>query len=298
MPMRMSAVLAVSVCLLFASPILVKVATAQTTIPTLSVPEFSLKFVDNSYDNYVSPVSSTDPYTGTVTTIPGFYQHIENKSIEVIIRNQPSVYTEYFNISVKGHYTNDWVYYSYIYGYNDSTDYLEASNTTSTVIVFSLNQNNRPDKYAFRIEIGKIPAGGELDFRVQKYYGFISTTKNPYLRKNPYVNVTSSTLSEYIQVLNVTQTSNWSEIQTIAIPETPYPSPSESFSPSPTPEFTSPTASLSPLVTSTPIQPSGQISLPLWVFAAFAVMALAIGVLVGVVAMMRRRLKETSKVSS
>jgi hypothetical protein len=278
--MSKKAIVAVLVCALLAtSSLVVTVAYAQT-IFTPFAPDFTLRFVDNSYDNYVFPVSSTNPYTGTVTTVPGFYQHFENKSIELIIRNQPSGYTEYYNISVKGHYASDWVYYYYIHSYaDDSTEYLEASNTARTVIVFGLDQNNGPDKYDLRI--GDIPPGGELDFRVQAYYGYLSTVKNPS------ANVPFSSHSEYIQVLTVTQTSNWSNTQTITIPE---PSPSESVSPSPSPttEPTSPTDSPSPVATIPPIQPNYPAGLPVWLYAVVAVMALAIGVLLGIVITQRK----------
>ena len=76
------------------SLIIVESASAQT-IPKPSVPEFTLKYVDNSYDVAPKTTSSTDPYTGKVTstTIQGY--HVQNRSVEIIIKNQQ--FTSYLN---------------------------------------------------------------------------------------------------------------------------------------------------------------------------------------------------------
>ena len=67
------------------SLIMVKPANAQSTLKPY-VPEFTLKYLDNSYD--VPPTYGTDPYTGNnVTTQAGY--HVQNESVEVIIKNQP-----------------------------------------------------------------------------------------------------------------------------------------------------------------------------------------------------------------
>lgn len=60
--------------------------TEPASIPTPSVPEFTLKYVDNSYDVPSSTTTTTDPYTGeqTITTEPGY--HVANETIEVTIK--------------------------------------------------------------------------------------------------------------------------------------------------------------------------------------------------------------------
>ena len=106
------------VILAVSSLMMVESASAQS-IPKPSVPEFTLKYVDNSYDVPPMTTSSTDPYTGkvTFTTIPGY--HVENKSVEITIKNQP--FTSYLNengsrvwlfyyVAVKGHFEN-WSYH-------------------------------------------------------------------------------------------------------------------------------------------------------------------------------------------
>jgi hypothetical protein len=49
-----------------------------------SVPQFTLKCVDKSYN--VPPTQTTDPYTGTPITQPGYC--VENKVVEITIKNQ------------------------------------------------------------------------------------------------------------------------------------------------------------------------------------------------------------------
>ena len=66
------------------SLIVVKPAFAQS-IPTPTVPEFTVRYVDSSYD--VPTTTSIDQYTGKTVTNQGY--HVENKSIELTIRNQP-----------------------------------------------------------------------------------------------------------------------------------------------------------------------------------------------------------------
>ncbi len=68
----------------------------------LSTPEFTLRYVDHSYD--VPPTNRVDPYTGkNVTTQAGY--HIQNNSIEVIIKNQQfKTYRNENNSLVELHY--------------------------------------------------------------------------------------------------------------------------------------------------------------------------------------------------
>ena len=54
-----------------------------------SVPEFSVRIVAYPYDVPPETTTTIDEYTGkeTTTTQPGY--HVENKSIEITIKNQP-----------------------------------------------------------------------------------------------------------------------------------------------------------------------------------------------------------------
>ena len=77
------------------SLISIKPAYAQTATPTASpipipvpsVREFTVKFVNSSYE--MPPSSSINPYTGQKVTTQAYY--VENESIELTIKNQPFV---------------------------------------------------------------------------------------------------------------------------------------------------------------------------------------------------------------
>ncbi len=60
--------------------LIVKPAHAQT-VPTPTIPQFSIKFVNASYTS-----TATNAYTGQSQT-----QLINNNSIEIIIRTSPSI---------------------------------------------------------------------------------------------------------------------------------------------------------------------------------------------------------------
>lgn len=93
------------------SLMMVKPVSAQS-IPKPSVPDFTLKFVDNSYD-VPATVSTPNPYTNETTILPGY--HVSNKSIEIIVKNQPfaysyngSTYHLYYNVQSKPHFGENW----------------------------------------------------------------------------------------------------------------------------------------------------------------------------------------------
>jgi len=75
-----------------------------------SIPQFTIKLVDNSYD--VPPTQSTNPYTGEVTTQTGY--RIEDMRIEVTIKNQLFInkdgYTGglYYSVAYKNHFSDEW----------------------------------------------------------------------------------------------------------------------------------------------------------------------------------------------
>jgi hypothetical protein len=73
------------------------------TLP--SVPEFTLKFEAQPYD--LPPTYGIDSYTGKNVTIAEG-GHVENKSIVVTIKNQPSSGDLYYNVRYKGHFEESW----------------------------------------------------------------------------------------------------------------------------------------------------------------------------------------------
>ena len=160
---------------------MVKPACAQS-IPTPSVPEFSLKLIPSLYK-----VTNTNPYTGVNNT-----QQIDNNTIDVVINNQPfAPYSNiqlYYNVQVKGHFENNeqWT---------QVTNFPTQSNSEYTIL--SVPANN-------------YPAGSELDFRVEASIGYFTTV--PYYPPGDTEIPYGTT-----QVFNGTE-SGWSNTQTLTIP--------------------------------------------------------------------------------
>ncbi|MGD9130968.1 MAG: hypothetical protein PVH73_05270 [Candidatus Bathyarchaeota archaeon] len=143
-----------------------------------SVPEFTLKFVDDSYD--VPPTYSIDPFTGENVTKDGY--RVEKYSIEVRIKNQPftSVYDKngtlivglYYNLRFKGHYTDEWDYYPYDPDNGHKTlsysPTYHASQSDYTIIFLRPNIDTSG---GIRLDV---PIGGEVDFQMQTLTGNVT----------------------------------------------------------------------------------------------------------------------------
>jgi len=207
------------------------VETSFASITKPSIPEFSVKFVDRSYD--VPTTSSIDPYTGQSVIQSGY--HIENYTIDVTIKNQPfTTYYDaastfnvslYYNVRMKGQYTQDWMNL-----YSPDTDYPKQSNSEYTVLSFVLgNSANHP---AFE----DISLGAHVDFQVQALIGYVYRDYDP---------------NETIQILMWPwvfsgETSGWNSTQTITIGAS-APTATPNTSPSPTASGTTvPTESSGP----------------------------------------------------
>jgi hypothetical protein len=177
-------------------------------IPTPAIPQFTLRFVQSSYNEIV-----TDPYTGVNTT-----QQVNNSTIEIIIRNQPFTSYNYgwqyknevvnrstslwYNVQAKGHYSKGW---TEIYLNNTVTYYPSQINT----------QSNSSDYTTISLLESETnyPAGGQVDFRVRAMAGGFFP---PVLYS--MINLPLNFISK---------NSSWSPTQTITIP-------ASSVSPNPT----------------------------------------------------------------
>ncbi len=159
------------------SLLMVKSASAQS-IPMPSTPNFTLKFVTQTY--YVAPTTTIDPYTGnTVILQPGYYG--ENQSIEIRIENQPftpfsvngsEVYF-WYQIQFKGHYSTDWQTYWSPIPNSEPTANIPRSKGDYTIISVSTHNN----------EVGSgsvtdFPDGGTVDFQVEATIGYYTATNN------------------------------------------------------------------------------------------------------------------------
>lgn len=185
-----------------------------------SVPEFTLKYVDYSYDVPPKTTSTTDPYTNETitTTIPG--RHVENKTIEATINN--NIGASYYNFRYKGRYTDEWNYYPFSpssSGYSLPDSFYvpyKASNSSYTVAALP--------SYFFK----DIPEGGQVDVQMQALFGDFDA--EPFGHLFPI----EPTYDFYF----TGTTSDWSETQTITIGEsqTPTPSPATTLTPVPSQE--------------------------------------------------------------
>lgn len=211
--------------LILSSLIIINSSSSAITKP--SVPEFTLRFVDNSYD--VPTTHTLDPYIGQEITNQGY--HVENKSIEVKIENQPfePFYNEngqainlYYNIRIKGHFEQNWTeLYRPVYGFpKQSTD------SNYTVFSYTWAEHGETQLGTWSLPLH---AGSQVDFQAQAMLGYVADA-GPFSDNSP---------REYFEG----ETSDWSNTQTLTITETaPTTTPSTSQSSS-TPQGTNPTPS-------------------------------------------------------
>src|SRR3989304_3159711 len=195
----------------------VHASTGASGIPKPSVPEFTLRYIDLSYD--VPPTYGIDQFTGkNVITQEGY--HVDNQSIAFKIKNQPfTSYNDssgnninlYYNFRFKGHFGNEWIYYPFsdngqgtrrysamFYVLIDQSPKLPASNSEYTDIVLGL-------PFLFGVE--NPPVGSQVDFQVQALIGHIDYAGDGFYSFTG-------------------QTSGWSNTQTLTIGESQTPTPS------------------------------------------------------------------------
>jgi hypothetical protein len=192
-----------------------------------SVPEFTLEFIDNSYD--VPPTYEIDPYTGENINHPGY--HVKRITLEMKISNQPFVsyydadsgwnISFYYNIRIKGFYSEDWIglYYA-------SDGYPTQSDSEYTVISLgTLGETGL--SLVTNAKMIDVPSGGQVDFQVEAMIGYVSRVYNP--------NATSQLTMFPWQFTG--EKSGWSATQTLTIEEfqTPYPETTPTPEPTPTP---------------------------------------------------------------
>jgi hypothetical protein len=200
---------------------LIKPTSAQD-IPKPAVPEFTIRYVEHPFD--VPPTYQIDQYSGENVTIQEGY-HIQNRSIELLIKNQP--YTPYedssgnlialfYNVSSKGNNGSQWYYYPTWM----RTLPVNALNNEYTILSFGLDVNYEEDnEYGFWY--GDLSTGDKVDFRIQALIGYYSyPLYNVALEYNTFIG----------------KVSGWSNTQTISIPNGEVSTSSPSPSPS-VPEF-------------------------------------------------------------
>lgn len=194
---------------------MVKPANAQrfeqdTSFPTPSIPQFTVRIVNNSY--YTQPITTitTDPFTGQSTTTTTPSRFVEDEFIELAIKNQSVTFQRggidlYFDVRTKGHFSKDWNYISTLDG-----NIIENYSSRYTIVTAYFDHD--------------FPAVGQIDFQVRAIIGDIYV-------EDP------NTLSQYEIVMG--QNGGWTDIQTISIPDgsvsiTPFTNPSPAPTQTPT----------------------------------------------------------------
>jgi hypothetical protein len=199
-----------TVCLVV---LLVVTSTTQLTgnaqtITKPSVPEFSLKLADHSYDIPLTYTYSTDPYTGQEIKTPHGGQHVENLTIDIAIKNQPVSANLYYNIRVKGHFAPESEWKELYSPYSDR-------NREGDYFCYQISPIQLSSQYTvISYPIANYPVKGQVDFQVQALEGTF-TQFYPYALISAYGYQFKGELS------------GWSNTQTIALSE-------NSASPSPT----------------------------------------------------------------
>ena len=239
-----------------------------------SVPEFSVRILAYPYDVPAKTTTTIDQYTGKETTItqPGY--HVENKSIEIIIKNQPftpynlTTYTRYnhetgesysyesthtinlyYNVGVKGHFGNDWT------SVGSTSSYYEGPQS---------NAQLASEYTVISIKADTYPKEAVLDFRVQALTGYYV----PYGR--------SVVIFGYDFY---GQESDWSDTQTLTLGESQTPTTSSSPSP---PATSSPAPTSTPTPSEEPLQ-TEQVELILGAAIVVAVIVVGAGLLIYIV---------------
>ncbi len=168
----------------------------QSSVPTPSIPQFTLKYVDDSYDVPSNIYTTTDPYTNqtTTTVVPGY--RVTKFDINVTIKNQP------FPSTINGNTTNLYYAAQYKGHYENWTDF----SLVGEVIFSTLPVQSSSDYTAISYSAKLFPSNGEVDFRVKAILGY----------KYSYYN------NEHIFPIQATayvfQASDWSNTQTITLP--------------------------------------------------------------------------------
>jgi hypothetical protein len=196
--------------------LIVELASAQS-MPKPSVPEFTIKLVDDSYDEPAKTI--TDPYYGNTTTIPS--SHVERYTVVLSIKNQahdPN-YAFLYDVRIKGHFENQWTslfdYYkedassftSDVWAVPGGYRPYSSSDSGYTVVIYGLVEH--PHDYWLT---HSFPVGAQVDFSVRA--SIYNVTRPP------------SGVKYQSTAYDLMGASDWSNTQTITIGEntvTPVP---------------------------------------------------------------------------
>ncbi|HSV50269.1 MAG TPA: hypothetical protein VLH35_08120 [Candidatus Acidoferrales bacterium] len=173
-----------SIVVLIVSGVIIAGIGGSSALQTPSAPEFTVSFVDASYD--VPPKYAVSGFTGQNEMVEAGY-YVQYKYVEVKIKNQPfvsyhnendSVVGLSYHVTVKGHF-DDWSKWAGSCG-------VSSSGKEYTIVTFTLKDNNGSESHATELStdtLGGLANGGQLDVRVQAVIGYYTTiygTPSPY----------------------------------------------------------------------------------------------------------------------
>jgi hypothetical protein len=280
------------VVMLTASSLIVAESASAQTTPKPSVPEFTIRYVDINYDvPATTPTYKIDQFTGeqiqATSGEPGY--HVEEKSLEFIIQNQPlasyinsngRIVQMFYNFRFKGQF-GDWIYFPFnpdgTSVYREPSFYEEAFGASALPNIYS---GPSPSESVVSVWLDtlsslayqEIPDGVAIDVQAQAMFGYTKLNVNDY-------------------VVFCGQTSDWSPTQTVTLvngasyssintsaPPTPSPIPSASPTPTETPTATS---SLTPANPNLPVNQ--------FAFLAIGIAVTIVAVCLGLIVYVRKR---------
>lgn len=183
------------------------ISTCSASVTKPSIPQFSLKRVDQSYD--VPTTYSINPLTGENITHEGY--HVKKQAIDITIKNQHYFDTQYkllYNVRVKGHFGSDWVELYSPFG-DWGPKYPSPSSSEYTVLQYHWDYGSDV----------------QLDFQVQALVGH-------YYEKS----IPEHPLAGVFPAYDTVESSGWSGTQTFSFNDTAIPTPTAA--PSSTPKDT------------------------------------------------------------
>jgi len=183
-------------------------AELNQTIPTPTVPEFTITLTNHSSD---TPTTySTDPFTGQTITHPGV--HYEWQTLDITIKHQPftpirastdhgtRVTELQYNVRYRGHFAQDW------FPFGPSSYIVQNSTLEYTVVSFVLEGRGIPPSELYPNSVSLrgllLPANATVDFQVEALNGYFYKTMPGILGSWIFIG----------------KESDWSEIQTLTIP--------------------------------------------------------------------------------
>lgn len=211
---------------ILAASSLIAVEATQALISKPFVPVFTLKYVDYSYDVPSTIHYEIDPYTGKEVKVGEDGYHVDNRSVEITIKNQPvnKDYHLYFNVRSKGYFGENWYdffTYSLIDRISENVNYTLRSDYLST---YGPEQSDS-EYTLISIPKGAFPQNSKIDFQVQALLA--QETKYYY----PYHSEWVTWGGEYVPTVAFVDVSEWSETQTVDLdwnPSTNQPGAAES----------------------------------------------------------------------